>query len=73
MLQDYTQNRNWKSKNAAIYLVTSLESRGQTQKFGVTKTSNIVNLTEFALEHIISELQKPNGKLTFLIKSSCLN
>lgn len=75
MLRDYTQNGNWKSKNAAIYLVTSLESRGQTQKFGVTKTSNIINLSEFAVEHVISELQKPDGKLSSekvrLERSSC--
>lgn len=64
MLQTYaTSRRNWKSKNAAIYLVTSLESRGQTQRYGVTQISNIVNLGEFAIEHIVSELQTSQGEV----------
>lgn len=62
MLQTYmTTPARWQCKNAAIFLVTSLESRGQTQKFGVTQISNLVNLNEFAVQHILPELQKANG------------
>ncbi|KAJ8305405.1 hypothetical protein KUTeg_015950 [Tegillarca granosa] len=41
LLQEYAKNPagNWKAKDAAIYLVTSLASKGQTQKHGVTQTS----------------------------------
>ncbi len=61
MLQTYNLNSaNWQCKNSAIFLVTSLEARGQTQKFGVTKISNLVDLNEFAVQHIISELNKEN-------------
>ena len=35
-LKEYSQNpvTNWKSKDAAIFLVTTLASKGQTQKVG---------------------------------------
>lgn len=62
MLQTYAaEPNNWQCKNAAIFLVTSLEARGQTQKFGVTQISNLVDLNEFAVQHIIPELRKDNG------------
>ena len=64
MLETYNSKPiQWQCKNAAIFLVTSLESRGQTQKFGVTQISNLVNLNEFAVLNILPELQKPNGNV----------
>lgn len=64
MLETYNSKpTQWQCKNAAIFLVTSLESRGQTQKFGVTQISNLVNLNEFAVLNILPELQKPNGNV----------
>lgn len=63
MLESYASNTaNWQSKNAAIFLVTSLAARGQTQKFGVTQISRLVDVNEFAVNHIIPELQKENGE-----------
>lgn len=40
MLAEYAKNpgQNWKHKDAAIYLVTSLASKGQTQKVGTTES-----------------------------------
>ncbi|CAH0391298.1 unnamed protein product [Bemisia tabaci] len=59
MLAAYDQNQaNWKSKDVALYLVTSLASKGQTQKHGVTQSSQLVNLEEFAGKHILPELAK---------------
>ncbi|KAK2157652.1 hypothetical protein LSH36_187g00016 [Paralvinella palmiformis] len=62
MLQEYTKNpaQNWKNKDAAIYLVTSLAAKGQTQKQGVTKTSELVNILDFFNGHIAPDLQSPN-------------
>lgn len=62
MMQKYNENRkeNWRSKDAALYLVTSLVSRGSTQKRGVTQTSQLVSIPQFFQEHIIPELQQPN-------------
>lgn len=63
MLGQYASNPNehWKSKDAACYLVTSLVSRGQTERHGVTQTSQLVNLSDFANAHIFTELVRPDG------------
>lgn len=33
--------QNWKSKDAAIYLVTSLATRAKTAKHGITQTNQV--------------------------------
>lgn len=62
MLQSYKNKpeENWRSKDAAIYLVVSCVSKGQTQKHGVTQSSRLVSLPEFTREHIFPELVRPN-------------
>ncbi|XP_017788681.1 PREDICTED: exportin-2 [Habropoda laboriosa] len=62
MLQNYAEKpiENWRSKDAAIYLVTSSASKAQTQKHGVTQSSELVPLPQFAMQHIEPELLKPN-------------
>lgn len=63
MMQKYAENpqMNWRSKDAALYLVTSLVSRGATQRHGVTKSSQLVSLPQFCQEHILPELERPDG------------
>uniref|UniRef100_A0A8C0WJE0 Exportin-2 n=1 Tax=Castor canadensis TaxID=51338 RepID=A0A8C0WJE0_CASCN len=62
MLQEYVKNPsvNWKHKDAAIYLVTSLASKAQTQKHGITQANELVNLTEFFVNHILPDLKSAN-------------
>ncbi|XP_044745803.1 exportin-2 [Coccinella septempunctata] len=62
MIGKYNENRkeNWRSKDAALYLVTSLVSRGATQKQGVTQTSQLVSIPQFFQQHIVPELQQPD-------------
>ncbi|KAM3923511.1 exportin-2 isoform 1-T3 [Leptodactylus fuscus] len=62
MLQEYAKNPsvNWKHKDAAIYLVTSLASKAQTQKHGITQANELVNLTEFFISHILPDLKSVN-------------
>uniref|UniRef100_A0A671U2Y1 Exportin-2 n=1 Tax=Sparus aurata TaxID=8175 RepID=A0A671U2Y1_SPAAU len=62
MLGEYAKNpgENWKHKDAAIYLVTSLASKAQTQKHGITQANELVNLNEFFVNHILSDLKSPN-------------
>ncbi|KAI3370106.1 hypothetical protein L3Q82_024906, partial [Scortum barcoo] len=62
MLAEYAKNprENWKHKDAAIYLVTSLASKAQTQKHGITQANELVNLSEFFVNHILSDLKSPN-------------
>jgi hypothetical protein len=63
MLQKYIENpwENWRDKDTVLYLVTSLASKGQTQRDGTTQTNELVDLTSFATEHILPELQKDTG------------
>uniref|UniRef100_A0A673L980 Exportin-2 n=1 Tax=Sinocyclocheilus rhinocerous TaxID=307959 RepID=A0A673L980_9TELE len=62
MLTEYAKNPgvNWKHKDAAIYLVTSLASKAQTQKHGITQANELVNLCEFFVNHILVDLKSPN-------------
>lgn len=71
MLQSYKDKpaENWHSKDAAIYLVVSCVSKGQTQKHGVTQSSRLVSLPEFTQEHIFPELLRPNGNFNLFISS----
>lgn len=60
MLAKYMENpkQNWRSKDAALYLVTSLVSRGATQRHGVTQTSQLVSIPQFCQEQILPELER---------------
>lgn len=58
MLQQYASNpaENWKSKDAAIYIVTSLASKKTTAKHGTTEASDMVNLVDFFNSQIAQDL-----------------
>lgn len=63
MLEQYAANQqNWRSKDAALFLVTTLASRGSTQRHGTTKISELVNLEEFTTLHVLPELANPNSE-----------
>lgn len=63
MLAKYAESgaAAWRGKDAAMYLVTSLASRGSTQAAGVTRASPLVDLAQFAAAHVLPELQRPDG------------
>jgi len=58
MLAQYAANPadNWKSKDAAIYIVTSLASKKTTTKHGTTEASDLVNLVDFFHSQIAVDL-----------------
>ncbi|XP_022913677.2 exportin-2 [Onthophagus taurus] len=74
MIQKYTENQqtNWRSKDAALYLVTSLISRGQTQKHGVTQTSQLVSVPQFFQQHIVSELERQDVNELPVLKADAI-
>ncbi|KAK7791230.1 hypothetical protein R5R35_001387 [Gryllus longicercus] len=74
MLQKYAENpsQNWTSKDAAVYLVTSLAAKGQTQRHGITQSSELVNLHEFASQHILPELQKGDVNTLPVLKADAI-
>ncbi|CAL1277563.1 unnamed protein product [Larinioides sclopetarius] len=62
MLQNYAKNPNthWKSKDAAIYLVTSMTVKGQTARHGITQTNQLVDVSDFFNGQILPTLQSAN-------------
>lgn len=74
LLGKYAENpvANWRAKDTAIFLVTSLASRGGTQKLGVTQTSQLVPLPQFCEQQIIPELQQPNISELPVLKADAL-
>ena len=61
MLQTYASNpdQQWRSKDAAVYLIIALASKGSTARHGTTQTNQLVDLVEFFGTHILPELQNP--------------
>lgn len=74
LLAKYAENptQNWRAKDTAIYLVTSLASRGGTQKLGVTQTSQLVPLPQFCCDQVIPELDRPNINELPVLKADAL-
>ena len=62
MLQQYEQDpaKNWKAKDAALYLIAAIAMRSKTTKHGITKTSTLVNIPDILRSQCIAELQKPD-------------
>ncbi|XP_058058317.1 exportin-2 [Anopheles bellator] len=74
LLAKYAENTssNWKTKDTAIYLVTSMASKGQTQKHGVTQTSELVPLPQFTQQQIIPELERADVNQLPVLKADAL-
>ncbi|OCF55372.1 importin-alpha export receptor [Kwoniella mangroviensis CBS 10435] len=65
LLQEHAKNPtdNWKSKDTAIYLLTSIASRGSTQQLGVTSTNVLVDVVEFFGQNVFADLQAAPGSV----------
>ena len=67
-LQEFALNPqvNWRSKDTAIFLLTSIAARGiTTSQQGVTATNALVDVVAFFNEHVIPDLRdQPNPILT---------
>lgn len=51
-----TDGSQWRCKDVALFLVTSLSERGRTARSGVTSASSLVNLSSFCQDHVIPDL-----------------
>ncbi|CAG8707166.1 4269_t:CDS:10 [Cetraspora pellucida] len=59
-LQQYNENpNNWKDKDAAIYLLTSIATPGTATKHGLTVVNDLVNVVEWFTKNILPDLQTP--------------
>lgn len=63
--QQYSQNpsANWKSKDTAIYLLTSIAARGSTAQRGVTSVNVLVDIVDFFGKNVYADLQAAPGSV----------
>lgn len=62
----------WKHKDTAIYLLTSVATRGATQTQGVTATNALVDVIAFFSEHVASDLQQGAFSVHPIIKADAI-
>ncbi|RXG60395.1 hypothetical protein Avbf_15066 [Armadillidium vulgare] len=74
MLASYAQKPEefWRNKVAAIYLVTTLSTKGSTARHGATQINELVNLPEFYQLHILPELQNQNVNNLPILKAEAI-
>lgn len=74
LLAKFAENpaMNWRAKDTAIFLVSSLAARGGTQKLGVTQSSKLVPLPQFCEQQILPELEKANINELPVLKAGAL-
>ena len=53
--------QNWKRKDAAIYLLTSIAAQSSTMQHGVSSTNALVDVVQFFSEHVLEDLQPDNS------------
>ncbi|GAB6029149.1 Exportin-2 [Chamberlinius hualienensis] len=74
MLESYGKNptQNWRHKNVAVYLVTSLVGKAKTEKHGITKTNVFVSVVDFFQKYMLVELQAPNVNELPVLKADAI-
>ena len=50
----------WKAKDTALYLITSLSARAVTVQGGATKTNEFIEILPIFINHILPELNGSN-------------
>ncbi|WFD28155.1 importin-alpha export receptor [Malassezia nana] len=58
-LAEYRANpaQNWRRKDAALYLLTSIAAQGSSAQYGVSATNARVDVVQFFSEHVLEDLQ----------------
>ena len=74
MLETYAKDpaNHWRSKDAAIYLIIALASKGHTARQGTTQINQLVDLGEFFLGHIVPDLQNPSVDYLPVLKADAI-
>ncbi|GAA5999813.1 hypothetical protein JCM10207_005923 [Rhodosporidiobolus poonsookiae] len=73
-LQQYAASPTtaWKSKDTAIFLLTSIASRGSTAAQGVTSTNALVDVIKFFSEHVLADLQAAPGAVHPIVQADAV-
>jgi len=64
--------KNWRQKDVALFLVTTLASKGQTKKYGTTKASELIDVGQFYEASILPELNDPDVNGLPVIKADAM-
>ncbi|KAF3925560.1 Exportin-2 [Orbilia brochopaga] len=69
-LQNYNQNpkQNWKSKDTALYLFTSIAVKGVVTQYGVSSTNMLVDVVDFFQRNVAPDLIKGIGEVHAILK-----
>ena len=70
-LQQYHQDprNNWRAKDTALYLITSLSAKTLTAQSGATSTNEYIQILPVFMEHIVPDLRAPlDGSVHPIIK-----
>ncbi|EWC48283.1 hypothetical protein DRE_02387 [Drechslerella stenobrocha 248] len=69
-LQNYAQNpkENWKSKDTALYLFTSIAVKGTVTQYGVSSTNMLVDVVDFFQRNVAPDLVKGVGEVHTILK-----
>jgi exportin-2 (importin alpha re-exporter) len=51
--------QNWRAKDTALYMLTSLSAKTLTAKSGATSTNDYIQILSVFAEHILPDLQAP--------------
>ncbi|KAK4047944.1 importin-alpha export receptor [Microbotryomycetes sp. JL221] len=73
-LEQYNSNpqTNWKSKDTAIFLLTSIASKSSTIQLGVTSTNNLVDVVSFFSQHVLNDLQADSTTVHPIIQADAI-
>lgn len=64
--------KNWRQKDVALFLVTTLASKGQTKKHGTTKASELIDITQFYESTILPDLSDADVNNLPVIKADAI-
>eukprot|EP00051_Salpingoeca_urceolata_P014441 m.183859 g.183859 ORF g.183859 m.183859 type:complete len:978 (+) comp18088_c0_seq1:151-3084(+) len=64
--------QNWKQKDTAIFLVTSLAVKGKTANQGTTQTNELVDIGSFFQQHVLPEFKTGDVDANAIVKADAL-
>lgn len=69
-LQDYSKDpkANWRSKDTALYLFSSIAAKGSTERKGVVHTNLLVDVVEFFQNNVAADLVAPFEEVQPILK-----
>lgn len=72
--QQYASNpaANWKAKDTAIFLLTSIAARGSTAQHGVTSTNSLIDVVQFFSDNVVQDLQPNNTSVHPIIVADAI-